>query len=106
MKKIITIAFLCLLITGGWGAAALEPEDYQVHTINKETHTLSISCLSKPMILEQAGSLIIQLKEMTSQLIEPHRPVLPLIIKTYQIPSTAQNITITCTPQGISTMVL
>jgi len=106
MKKIITITFLCLLIITGWGAAALEPENYQAHTFNGKTHSLSLYCSSKPMILERAESIIIELKEMTSQLIEPHRPVLPLIIKTYQIPSTAQNITITCTPQGISTMIL
>ncbi len=106
MKKIMTITFLGFLITSGWVAAASEPQYPQGNAKIIAHKTLSLQCSSQPTILERGEAVVVALKEMTSQVIEPNKPVLPIIVKTYQIPYESQNIIITCTPRDIHTMVL
>lgn len=106
MKKIIAIYLLVLFIISGWTSVASESENPLEKTMVVTNKTLSLQCSSQPIILEQAESIIIELKEMTSQLIQPNKPVLPIIVKTYQIPYGSKNIQVTCTPQDINTMVL
>ena len=106
MKKIIAISFLGFFISSGWAAAASELENPLENTMREKNTTLSLQCSSQPVILERAESVVVQIKEMTSQLIEPNKPVLPIIVKTCQIPYGSTNITVTCTPDDINTMVL
>ena len=106
MKKIIVLSFLCLFISSSWTVTASE-SDNPLENTRLETHSTQLSqCSSQPMILERAESVIIEIKEMTSQLREPNKPVLPIIVKTYQVPYGSTNITVTCTPKTINTMVL
>ena len=106
MKRIIALYFLGLFITCGWSAAALDPEEPLENTMILKNNTLSLACSSQPVILERAESIVIEIKEMTSQLIEPNKPVLPIIAKTFQVPYGSKNIQITCIPTDINTMVL
>jgi hypothetical protein len=106
MKKIITLSFLCIFIISGWSATAGEPEKNLQNTMIQKNITLSFSCLSKPMVVEKEGSAVIELTNKTSQLIEPNKPILPIIIKTIQVPSGSTNIQVTCEPCNISTMTL
>jgi len=106
MKKIIAISLLSLFIASGWSVTASEPENSIKNTMIVKNNTLFLQCSSKPMILERAEAVIIEINEMTSQLIEPNKPVLPIIVKNYQIPYGSKNIKITCTPKYINTMFL
>lgn len=106
MKKIITICLVNLFLVSGWTTTASESETSREDTMMVIHKTLSLQCSSQLIILENAGSILIEIHEMTSQLLEPNKPVLPIIVKTYQVPFGSQNIQITCTPQGINTMVL
>jgi len=105
MKNIITVGLISLFLLSGWTTTALKTESSQQTTIvvNK---TLSLPASSHPTILERAGSLLIEIQGMTSQLREPNKPVLPIIVKAYQVPYGSQHIQITCTPQDIQTMIL
>jgi hypothetical protein len=106
MKKIIAISFLGFFLASGWAAATSEPKDSMENTMILKNTTLSLQCSSQPVILELAESVVIKIKEMTSQLIEPNKPVLPIIVKTYQVPYGSKNIKVTCTPKDINTLVL
>ena len=106
MKKIIAITFLGIFIASGWAAAASEPKDSLGNTMILKNTTLSLQCSSQPVILERAESIVVEIKEMTSQLIEPNKPILPIIVKTYQVPYGSKNIQVTCTPHDINTMTL
>jgi hypothetical protein len=106
MKKIIAISFLGFFLASGWAAAASEPKDSMENTMILKNTTLSLQCSSQPVILELAESVVIKIKEMTSQLIEPNKPVLPIIVKTYQVPYGSKNIKVTCLPNDINTLVL
>ncbi|HIG99533.1 MAG TPA: hypothetical protein HA258_03025 [Thermoplasmata archaeon] len=106
MKKIIAITFLGFFITSGWIASASEQQQPLENITSITQKTLSLHYSSQPVIFERADTIAITLKEMTSQLREPNKPVLPIIVKTYQVPSGSQNITITCAPGDIHTLAL
>ncbi len=106
MKKSIIFTILILFLTSGWNTTASEPLQIQESQTKTIQHSFTIPCTSQPTILEKTDTIAITLKEMTTQLREPNKPVLPIIIKTYQIPLRSQNITITCTPVGLHTMIL
>ena len=106
MKKILTLCLVCIFITSGWGAVAEEIADSPESIRIAKHSTISIPCSTPPVIIEQAESIIITLQGMTTQLREPNKPVLPIIVKTFRIPYGSQNIQVTCTPHTITTMIL
>ncbi len=106
MKKIIAIIIIALLVFGGCGATAFEPNNSIEKTMITKNNSNSLQFSSKPMILEREEYVKIEIKGMTSQLMEPNKPVLPICIKTYQLPIGSKNIKVTCTPKDIGTMTL
>ncbi len=106
MKKIITIIVLSLFMTTGWTATASEASQTTAQPSTTVYKTLTLPCSSPPTIIERADTIAITLREMTTQLREPNKPVLPIIIKTIQIPTGSRNITITCIPLDLHTMIL
>jgi len=106
MKKIIAIIIIGLLAFGGYGATAFKPDNSIEKTMITKNNSMSLQFSSKPMILEREDSVEIEINGATSQLIEPNKPVLPISIKTYQLPIGSKNIKVTCTPKDISTMTL
>jgi hypothetical protein len=106
MKKIIAIIIIILLAFGGYGATAFESNNSLEKTMITKNNSMSLQFSSKPMILEKEESVEIEINGATSQLIEPNKPVLPICIKTYQLPVGSKNIKVTCTPKDIGTMTL
>ncbi|MCX6662239.1 MAG: C25 family cysteine peptidase [Euryarchaeota archaeon] len=106
MKKIIALSVIVIFVTCGWNAAAIDPEESLENTMILKTNTLSLPCSTQPVILERAEAVVIELKEMTSQLMEPNKPVLPIIVKTFPIPYGSKDIQVTCVPTDINTMIL
>jgi hypothetical protein len=102
----MAIIILGLLAFGGYGATAFEPNNSIEKPMIAKNNSMSLQFSSKPMILEREESVKIEINGATSQLIEPNKPVLPISIKTYQLPIGSKNIKVTCTPKDIGTMTL
>jgi hypothetical protein len=106
MKKIIPIFILSLLIFGGCGATGIQPNYSLEKTMIAQNNSTAVQFSSKPRILERDEFVTIELNGMTSQLMEPNKPVLPIFVKTYQLPFGSRSITVTCTPKDINTITL
>jgi len=72
---------------------------------SENQQTLSIS-FAEPLLSETDGFVQIHVDGTTTQLEEPNRPLLPVYVKTYQIPFRSTDIQVTCTPHEIRTMSL
>jgi hypothetical protein len=106
MKKIIPIFIVGIVIFGGLGAAALKPDTSIEKTMIAQNHSTSVMFSSRPILREKDEFVKIELNGTNSQLIEPNKPVLPISIKTYQLPYGSKNIKVTCTPKDIGTLTL
>jgi hypothetical protein len=106
MKKIIALSIIGVVFLSGCSVAAFSSSVPMGNNMVAKHDSTSVRFLSQPMILDRGESINIELKETTLQLKEPNRPVLPLVIKTYQVPFGSQNIHITCIPQDIRTLTL
>jgi hypothetical protein len=106
MKKIIPIFIVGIVIFGGLGAAALKPDTSIEKTMIAQNHSTSVVFSSRPILREKDEFVKIELNGTNSQLIEPNKPVLPISIKTYQLPYGSKNIKVTCTPKDIGTLTL
>lgn len=106
MKRIMALSVLGLLILSGCTAIAFDAGHPLENTMITKNATLSIQFSSRPLLREQKESITLELDGMTSQLKEPNKPLLPLFTHTYQLPFGSANITITCTPKEINTIML
>jgi hypothetical protein len=106
MKKIIPFFIIGLLVLGGLGATALEPDSLPEKALVTKSDSTSIQFSSKPILYEREETAKIEIKGATSLLLEPNKPVLPIFVKLYQLPVGSRNIQVTCTPKDIGTMTL
>jgi hypothetical protein len=104
MKKFIPIMIVGILVLSGLGAAAFSTNVSikQIATLKNESTSVLFS--SQPTQLEKDGFVEIEMNGATTQLLEPNKPVLPIYVKTYQIPFGSTNIQVICSPQDIGTM--
>jgi Peptidase family C25/Propeptide_C25 len=106
MRKIIAIIIIGLLVFGGCGVTAFKSNNSMEKTMITKNNSMSLQFSSKPMILEKEEYVKIEINGANSQLTELNKPVLPISIKTYQLPFGSKNIKVTCTPKDISTITL
>ncbi len=106
MKKILTIAIIGVLILSGLGAAAFSTNVPKEQASNKKTESLSVLFSPQLTISEKDGFITLGLSGATTQILEAKKPVLPIYVKTYEIPFGSTNIQVTCTHKDISTMIL
>ena len=106
MKKILSIVIMGVLILSGLGAAAFTTNVSFKSTMSMKHESTSVLFSSQPVQLEKDGFVELEMSGATTQLLEPNKPVLPLYVKTYEIPFGSTNIQVTCNPQDIGTMTL
>ncbi len=106
MKKFIPIVIVGILVLSGLGAAAFTTNVSKDQTMNVKTETTSVVFSSQPTLTEKDGFAVVQLNGATTQSLVPNRPVLPIYVKTYQIPFRSTNIQVICTVDDISSMAL
>jgi Peptidase family C25/Propeptide_C25 len=106
MKKFIPIVVVSILVLGGLGAAAFSTNISKQEVMNTKTETTSVVFSSQPTLSEKDGFAVVQLNGATTQSLVPNRPVLPIYVKTYQIPFRSTDIQVTCTVNDISSMAL
>jgi hypothetical protein len=106
MKKIIPVLLIGLLVFGGLGTAADKPDTIPSQPMIPRSSSTSIQLSSTPILSEKEETIQIEVHGMTSRLQEPNRPVLPIVVKVYQVPTGSKNIQVTCIPKNINTMTL
>ena len=106
MKKILPILIIGVLVLSGLGTAAFTPNVTLKSPMIIKNESTSVLFSSQPIQFEKDGFVEIEMSGATTQLLEPNKPVLPIYVKTYQIPFGSTNIQVICDPQHISTMTL
>jgi len=106
MKKFIPIVVVSILVLSGLGAAAFSTNVSVKQATMTKIESTSVLFSSQPMLLEKDGFVQIQVDGATTKLLEPDRPVLPIYVKTYQIPFRSTDIQVVCTPQDIGSLTL
>jgi Peptidase family C25/Propeptide_C25 len=92
-----TILFVVsILVLSGFSALSLG-------NAGEKQESLQVS-FSEPMVVQTDGFVEIHLDGATTTLSEENRPVLPIYVKTYQIPFRSTDIQVTCTAQNIGSM--
>jgi hypothetical protein len=106
MRKIVPLAIIGIVVLSGLHAAALSPYVAMTTPAHRTDASTSVRFPSPPTLSEKDGFLEIHLDGATSFLLESTRPVLPVYVKTFQIPFGSTNIQVTCTEQDIHTLPL
>jgi hypothetical protein len=106
MKKLIPIVIVGILVLSGLGAAAFTPNVSLKQATKITDDSASIAFSSSPIISEKDGFIDVQIDGATTQLLDFNKPLLPVYIKTLQIPYGSTDIQVLCTPQNMNTMFL
>jgi hypothetical protein len=106
MKKFIPILIVGILVLSGLGAAAFSTNVSKKQATIVENESNSVLFSSQPTLVQTDGFVEIQLDGTTTQLLQANKPVLPIYVKTYQIPFGSTDIQVVCTPTGINTLTL
>ena len=106
MKKFIPIVIVGILVLSGLGAAAFTTNVSIKQTTIVKNESTSVLFSSQPTQLEKDGFVEIEMNGATTHLLVANKPVLPIYVKTYQIPFGSTNIQVICTPEDIGTMTL
>jgi hypothetical protein len=106
MSKIISVLVIGVLVLSGLGTAAFTTNVSLKSPMIMKNESTSVLFSSQPTQLEQDGFVEIEMNGATTQLLEPNKPVLPIYVKTYQVPFGSVNIQVICNPKDIGTMTL
>jgi hypothetical protein len=106
MKQLLPIMVMGMLVLSGLGAAAFSSNVSKKQQTDTKSESTSVLFSSQPTISEKDGFVEIQLDGATTQLLDSNKPVLPIYVKTYQIPFGSTDISVVCTPKDIGTMTL
>jgi len=104
MKKLIPVILIGIVVLSGLGAAGLSTNHSMKQTMMQQSISASLLFPSPPTLQEKDGYLTIEINGATTHSIEPNKPVLPLVVNTYQLPWGSKNIHITCTLKDVNTM--
>jgi hypothetical protein len=106
MKKFISVVLIGILVLGGLGAGAISTNYAKKQQTIVKNETMSVLFTSQPRVSEKDGFVEITVNGATTQLLEKNRPVLPVYVKTYQIPFGSTDISVVCNPKNIGTLTL
>ena len=99
MKKFISITLIGIFILSGCTVTAFSTEQLQEPFFIYNTYSFFVQFSAQPQLSEQEGFIELQLEEATTRLSEPNRPVLPIYVKTVQIPFRSTDIQVHCSIQ-------
>ena len=105
MKKILAIVIIGIVIISGFGTITYATNT-TIPTPGSTTQTTTVRFTEPPTLIEKDGFTQIELAGTTTELLEQHKPILPLYVKTFEIPFKSTNIQVTCTQKQINTMTL
>ncbi len=106
MKKLIPILIVGILVLSGLGAAAFTPNVSLKQATKITDGSASVIFSSQPMLSEKDGFIEVQIAGATTELLDFNKPILPVYVKTLQIPFGSTDIQVISTPQNVETMTL
>jgi hypothetical protein len=106
MKKFVPIMIVGILVLSGLGAAAFTTNVSTKQTMNIKTESSSVLFSSQPTISEKDGFVEIQFDGTTTQLLDFNKPVLPIYVRTYQIPFGSTDIQVVCSVKDMGSLYL
>jgi hypothetical protein len=106
MKNMIPFVVLSILIFSGIGTTALSTNETQTQIPVVKNEKTALTLEVQPIVTENDGYITLTLNGVTTQLIEPNKPVLPICINTFEIPFGSTNIQVRFTPKNTQTLTL
>jgi hypothetical protein len=101
MKKWISILIVGLFIVSGFGTVATTVKNTGTSSIQTRSETVSIDVSSIQLMDSAQGSLLVRLGDQESYLLNPGQPMVPRIIKRYELPFGVTDIQVEVQPVGI-----
>jgi hypothetical protein len=102
MKKLIPIVIVGILVLSGLGAAAFSSNvSLKQASSTAKNIAVSVPFSSQPTFVATDGFLNVEMSGTTTKLQVNNQPVLPIYVKTYEIPFGSTNIQVSCTPSDI-----
>lgn len=95
-----------IVVLSGLGAAAFSSNVAEQHTTDITTESTSVYFSSQPTLSEKDGFIQIKTNGATTQWLDKNRPVLPVYVKTYEIPYGSTEIRVICHEKDIGSMTL
>ena len=95
-----------ILVLSGLGAAAFTTNVSTKGLMNLRAESTSVLFSTQPILSEKNGFVEVHIDGATTELLATNRPVLPIYVRTYQIPFWSTDIQVVCTPKEISILSL
>jgi hypothetical protein len=106
MKKFIPIVLVGILVLSGLGAAAFSTNVSIEQSLNLKTVSTAVVFSSQPTFSEKDGFVEVQVDGATTQLLDSNRPVLPIYVRTYEIPFRSTDIQVVCSVGDLGSLSL
>ena len=103
MKKLLPILIIGVVVLSGLAIGS--PANTKAALSQPMTTTTNLS-FSQPVLQTKEGYLTVSVTGSTTLLQERNKPVLPLAVKTVELPYGSTNVQFTCTPNDVHTMTL
>jgi hypothetical protein len=105
MRKIISVLVIGVLVLSGLGTAAFTTNVTLKQTSSNAQHiSATVQFSSQPTFTQKDGFLNVEMTGATTDLQTKNQPVLPIYVKTYEIPYGSTHIRVSATPKNIGTM--
>ena len=100
MKKLLPLMVVGILVLSGLGAVGLYKNTSDKETIEK---TVIFSTEFSPLVIEESDQdyVKLRLKDTSSYLMNPGQPMLPKVVKTFELPFGVKNVNVEVVPSNI-----
>jgi len=106
MKKILPIITVLILVLSGLGASAISTESFRNAT-TEEKYNLNTISFSSPIIKEHNSKYIeVYLKDISSYLMTPNKPMLPKVVKTVELDFGVRDVKVNVIPRTVKEYVI
>jgi hypothetical protein len=106
MEKLLPMLLMGILVLNGLGAAAYQTTVTSPQATDLTTITTTVLFPTQPTVSEKDGFAEIHIQGATTQLLESNRPLLPVYVKTYEIPYGSTDIQVICNAKDLDTITL
>lgn len=100
------VALAAILMMSGAGSIVFATQSTDSSPLQRTIQSATILFTTPPIQTQKDGFVRLELKGATTHLLESHKPLLPIYIKTFEIPFRSTDITVTAAHKDVSTMSL